>query len=83
MQFEIKEMFYYYIEQMGVKHGKTFGELCDKLDKIQIGLDENQKKFFDEIYDVLSGMMAEEDYAHFKLGFNLGLKLAMEAVLNP
>ena len=82
MQSEIKEMFYFYIEQAEVKRSKTFSELCDKLDKIQNGLDENQKKLFDEIYDTLSGMMAEEDYAHFKLGFNLGLKLAMESVFN-
>ena len=83
MQSEIKQLFYDAIERTEFVKSKTFGELNDKLDKIYNGLDENQKKLFDEINDILNGMMAEEDYAHFKLGFNLGLKLAMESVFSP
>ncbi len=83
MQSEIKNLFYDAIERTEFIRNKNFKELCNKLDKIYNGLDENQKKLYEEIHDVMGGIMAEEDYAHFKLGFNLGLKLAMESMLNP
>ncbi len=59
------------------KVNKKYGELYEKLEE---GLNEEQKKLLNDLYVQSAGLEGEAACTHFKEGFKMGLLIAIEAL---
>ncbi len=64
----------------GKEYHKIANEAFEYYEKLEKILNEEQKKWLDEIYLLSGGTESEWGFANFRIGFKLGMQLVLEGL---
>ena len=78
----IREVYLKLLETMGDNKSERLRSLEQEEDDFYNNLDEKQKKWLADLFDVHASIVAETELVYFKEGFKLGLLLTSELMLN-
>ncbi len=78
----IREAYLKLLETMGDNKSERLRSLEQEEDDFYNNLDEKQKKWLADLFDIHASIVAETELAYFKEGFKLGLLLTTELMLN-